>query len=168
MKIFIDAKSDDELVSDAYPMKLVDGFIYEFEAKMVTVGGDCGIANNDEDDGGLDDATEQKINIVHNHNLEKTTMDKKQYQTYIKSYMAYLLKRVKENGGDENAAKTAFTNFVKNVLTTFSEWDFYTSEHTMENYPEGMIIHNRFVSVSDTEEKIFFYYFKDALREEKC
>lgn len=51
-------------------MKVVDGFIYEFEAKMVTVGGDCGIANNDEDDGGLDDATEQKINIVHNHNLE--------------------------------------------------------------------------------------------------
>ena len=47
MLIFEDVISGDELLSDAYDVKLVDGAVYEADCAMVTVGnGDIDIGAN--------------------------------------------------------------------------------------------------------------------------
>ena len=80
MIIFEDVISGDELLSDAYDPKLVDGAVYEADCAMVTVGnGDIDIgANPSAEDGeeALEDGAETVNNVVYSFRLQPTVFDK--------------------------------------------------------------------------------------------
>ena len=79
MLIFEDVISGDELLSDAYDVKLVDGAVYEADCAMVTVGnGDIDIGANPsaEDGEALEDGAETVNNVVYSFRLQPTMFDK--------------------------------------------------------------------------------------------
>merc|ERR1711976_418990 len=130
MKVLKDIISGDELCSDSYTWKDVDGVVWEVEGKFITKeDGDYGIASNDEDGGGVEAQAERVINIVDAHKLCPTAFNKKSYMTYIKGYMKNLVTRLEKDHPDRvNAFKSGAQGFVKKVIGEFSEYDFYTGE----------------------------------------
>ena len=104
MLIFEDVISGDELLSDAYDVKLVDGAVYEADCAMVTVGnGDIDIgANPSAEDGeeALEDGAETVNNVVYSFRLQPTMFDKKSFTTYIKGYMKRIKAYLAENDPD--------------------------------------------------------------------
>ena len=173
MKIFLDITSGDELFSDALPLTLLNGIVYKVEGKYGLEGGDCGIASNEEEGGSLDDQAVRVINVVASHKLSETTLSKKDYMTYIKSYSAFLLAKFKEANASEadldakvKAFQTALGGFVKDVLGRFNDFVFYTGENASNyNFPETQLILSDF---SEDGMTPYFYFFKHGLREEKC
>ncbi|CUM68591.1 uncharacterized protein PRCAT00006318001 [Priceomyces carsonii] len=142
MIIYTDVISGDELLSDAYDVKEVGGAIYEADCAMVKVGGDnidIG-ANPSAEDAAedLDDNTETVNNIVYSFRLQQTQFDKKSFMTYIKGYMKRVKNYLAEHNPDEveNFEKGA-TTYVKKVIGSFNDWDFYTGE-SMD--PDGMVV----------------------------
>jgi len=172
MKIFLDITSGDELFSDALPVTLLKDIVYKVEGKYVLEGGDCGIASNEEDGGGVDDQAVRVVNVVTSHKLQETTLSKKDYMTYIKAYSAFLLNKFKEsNAGADLDAKvkvfqTALGAFVKDVLGRFDEFLFFTGENASNyTFSETQLVLSDFSADGLTP---YFYFFKHGLREEKC
>ena len=167
MIIYKDFFTGDELFSDVLPVKDL-GALYEVEGKNITVSGDCGIASNDE--AGLDDADQTVINVVHNHKLVKTTFSKPQFQSWVKGYMGKLLAKVKDEAhlpapytpAEVTAFQKGATDFVKQVLGNFKDYDFYMGESLSA---EGQII---IAGWSDDGLKPIFYFWKAGLLAEKC
>ena len=70
--------SEDELCSDSFPMKLVDGLVYEFKGKhvvrkegdIVLAGSNPSAEGEDADEGG-DENVERGIDFVLNHRLQE-------------------------------------------------------------------------------------------------
>jgi hypothetical protein len=86
-----DILTDDEIISDVYNLKEVDGVVYEADCKTIKVGGesfDTG-ANASAEEAGEDveDGVETKIDVVHSFRLSSTGFDKKGYLSYLKGYM---------------------------------------------------------------------------------
>ncbi|KAI1073349.1 translationally controlled tumor protein, partial [Whalleya microplaca] len=90
MIIFKDAISDykDELLSDSYPLKEVDGVAYEADCAMIEIGAvnvDTGAnASAEEADEGTEDAAQKVNNIVHSFRLQQTSFDKASYLSHLK------------------------------------------------------------------------------------
>ncbi|EGV61050.1 hypothetical protein PSN45_002041 [Yamadazyma tenuis] len=142
MIIYTDFISGDELLSDAYDVTLVDGVIYEADCDMVKVGGgdvDIG-ANPSAEDGGddLEEGVETVNNVVYSFRLQNTGFDKKSFLTYIKGYMKKVKAHLAEVNPDaiETFEKGA-TTYVKKVVSSFNDWEFYTGE-SMD--PDAMIV----------------------------
>ncbi|KAG9619624.1 hypothetical protein KCU64_g22130, partial [Aureobasidium melanogenum] len=98
MLIYKDVITGDEMISDSYDLKLVDGVVYEADCARITVGGDnidIGANPSAEDGGdeGADDQTTSVIDVVHSFRLNETSFDKKSYLGHLKQYM----KKVKES-----------------------------------------------------------------------
>lgn len=142
MIIFTDVISGDELLSDAYDSKLVDGVVFEANCDMIKVGDD------DVDIGGnpsAEDAEEEVEsgattvnNIVYSFRLQQTLFDKKSFLTYIKGYMKRIKAQLAESDPEaiETFEKGAQT-YIKKVIGSFGDWDFYTGE-SMD--PDAMVI----------------------------
>lgn len=142
MIIYKDIFSDDELLSDAYDAKLVDGVVYEADCAMVTVsGGDVDIgANPSAEDAAedLEDGAETVNNVVYSFRLQQTAFDKKSFVTFIKGYMKNVKKHLEEKDPEAVATfEKGAAGYVKKVIGSFNDWDFYTGE-SMD--PEGMIV----------------------------
>ncbi|GME92052.1 hypothetical protein B5S28_g855 [[Candida] boidinii] len=143
MIIFTDVISGDELLSDAYDVKLVDGVIYEADCQMVQVrqGADVDIgANPSEEDAEeeAEDGVETVNNVVYSFRLQQTQFDKKSFLIYIKGYMKKIKAYLAENRPEElEAFEKGATTYVKKVVSSFGDWDFYTSE-SMD--PDAMIV----------------------------
>lgn len=142
MIIFQDVISNDELLSDAYDVKLVDDAVYEADCAMVNVGnGDIDIgANPSAEDGeeALEDGSETVNNVVYSFRLQPTQFDKKSFTTYIKGYMKRVKAYLAEHNPDEvEVFEKGATKYVKKVLGSFNDWDFYTGE-SMD--PDAMIV----------------------------
>lgn len=142
MIIYNDIFSGDELLSDAYDLKLVDDVIYEGDCAMVKVGGDnidIG-ANPSAEDGGddLEDGAELVNNVVHSFRLQPTGFDKKSFVTYIKAYMKAVKGKLLESDPEAvSVFEKGAQAYVKKVIGSFKDWEFFTGE-SMD--PEGMII----------------------------
>lgn len=142
MIIYTDILSGDELLSDAYDLKEVDGVIYEADCDMIKVGGDnidIGANPSAEDgDEDLEDSTEMVNNIVHTFRLQQTAFDKKSFLTYIKGYMKQIKAKLQESNPDEVAVfEKGAQAYVKKVIGSFKDWEFFTGE-SMD--PDGMLV----------------------------
>ncbi|KAK6456374.1 translationally controlled tumor protein [Scheffersomyces xylosifermentans] len=142
MIIYTDVISGDELLSDAYDIKEVDGAIYEADCAMVTVGnGDIDIGGNPSAEDAaeeLEDGVETVNNVVYSFRLQQTSFDKKSFLTYIKGYMKRIKAHLAEKDPESvEAFEKGATAYVKKVVGSFNDWDFYTGE-SMD--PDGMVV----------------------------
>jgi len=177
MKIFKDLFSGDEVCSDIHPIKMVNPAVMCVRGKLQMVSNeidDSLIGGNksaeDADEGSADNAV-SVINIANAHQLTETGFkNKKEYMGYIKDYMKRLTTKLEgEKAGDIGDFKKGAQEFVKSVVDSFSDWQFFMSEKYGEGEDgEGMIILVKYEKKDgDEEEMPYFYYFKHGLIEEK-
>ncbi|KAF2642159.1 translationally controlled tumor-associated [Massarina eburnea CBS 473.64] len=145
MIIFTDLISGDEIISDVYDLKLVDGVAYEADCKKISVGvGDIDIGANASAEGGGDDDAEdgasQVIDVVHSFRLNETQFDKKSYLSHLKGYMKAVKAKLTEKGADAEEI-TAFEKgaaaFAKKIVANFKDYEFLIGE-SMD--PDGMVV----------------------------
>merc|ERR1712036_77406 len=136
MIIYKDILTDDEIISDVYDLKEIDGVVYEADCKMIKIGGesfDTGANASAEE--GTEDGVETKIDVVHSFRLQSTQFDKKGYLTYLKGYMKAVKAKLPE---DQHAAfEKGASGYAKKIVASFKDWEFYTGE-SMD--PDGMIV----------------------------
>jgi len=144
MIIFKDAITDDEIISDSYDLKEVDGVVYEVDCEMIVEGAvqvDTGAnASAEEDEEAVEDTAVKVNNVVHSFRLQSTSFDKKSYLTYLKGYMKAVKKFLQESGKPEDEVKefeTKASTFAKKVIGSFKDWEFYTGESMN---PDGMVV----------------------------
>ncbi|VEU24144.1 DEKNAAC105389 [Brettanomyces naardenensis] len=145
MLIYKDIFSDDELLSDAYDVtEVAGGAVVEANCQLVQVkdGADVDIGANPSAEAGEDDVddgtTETVNNVVYSFNLQPTTFDKKSFMVYIKSYMKKVKAYLNEHDPDQvEVFEKGATAYVKKVLKSFKDWEFYTGE-SMD--PDAMVV----------------------------
>jgi len=144
MIIYKDIITGDEIISDSYDLKEVDGVVYEVDCQMITLGAvdiDTGAnASAEEADEGVEDGAQQVNNVVYSFRLQSTSFDKKSYLSHLKTYM----KKVKETLKGKGASDETITEFekgaqsyAKKIVANFKDFDFYIGE-SMD--PDGMVI----------------------------
>jgi len=142
MLLYEDILTGDELFSDAFPLKEVDGIVYEVDCQMTTIkaGADIDIGANpsaEEQEEALEEGATQVNNVVHSFRLGSTTFDKKSYLTYLKGYM----KAVKDKLGETNPEQVqdfekGAAAYAKKIIGNFKDYEFYTGESMN---PDGMV-----------------------------
>ncbi|KAJ9134476.1 Translationally-controlled tumor protein [Pleurostoma richardsiae] len=145
MLIFKDIVSDDEIISDSYDLKEVDGIVYEVDCAMITEGAvdvDIGAnASAEEADEGLEDQAVKVNNVVYSFRLQSTQFDKKSYMTYLKGYMKAVKQALKDAGKSDEEVKafeTGASKYVKEkLIPNFKDFEFYTGESMN---PDGMVV----------------------------
>lgn len=143
MIIYTDIITGDELLSDAYSIKEVDGAVLEADCAMIKVGSGADIdigANPSAEDAAedVDDGEETVNNVIHSFGLKQTSFDKKSFLTYIKGYMKTVKAHLTEHKPDQvEAFEKGATSYVKKVVSTFKDWEFFTGE-SMD--PDAMIV----------------------------
>ncbi|KAI9721240.1 MAG: hypothetical protein M1812_002401 [Candelaria pacifica] len=145
MIIYKDILTGDEIISDTWNLKEIDGAVYEVDCKSVTKGIeniDTGAnASAEVADEALEDAPAQVIDVVDAFRLELTSKyDKKQFLTYLKGYMKRVKEAMKEKGADEATIKefeSGAQGYAKKILSNIKDFDFYTGS---SQDPDGMIV----------------------------
>jgi len=144
MIIFKDAITDDEIISDSYDIKEVDGVAYEVDCAMIVEGAveiDIGAnASAEEAEEGVEDTAVKVNNVVHSFRLQSTSFDKKSYLTYLKGYMKAVKKHLQDSGKSEAEVKdfeTKAQGFAKKIVANFKDYEFYTGESMN---PDGMVV----------------------------
>jgi len=142
MLLYTDIITGDEVFSDAYPMKLVEGIVYEVESSLITVkDGDVDIgANASAEEAGeaLEDGAKQVNNVAHSFRLQTTTFDKKSYLTYLKGYMKAIKTKLEETKPDEvTTFEKGAAAYAKKIVANFKDYEFYTTESMN---PDGMVL----------------------------
>jgi len=134
----------DELISDSFDLKEIDGVAYEADCAMITVGAvevNTGAnASAEEADEGTEDADVKVNNIVYTFRLQSTSFDKKSYLTYLKEYMGNVKKALTQKGASEDEVKDfqAKANaFAKKIIGNFKDYEFYIGESMN---PDGMVV----------------------------
>jgi len=181
MLIYKDVITGDELISDAYEMKEVEGgLLYEVECKMITIkkgGGDVNIGANasaEEAAEELDDSQERVIDAVHAFRLTTTPIvtDQdtfKHYMMVTKKGSGYL-KRIHSYLGESGAPKEEIKAFAAGAKRVYSGIKdripntnpvFYVGEGGADN---GMVVLLEWRNNETTPVLIFW---KHGLKAEK-
>jgi len=145
MIIFKDVLTGDEIISDSYDLKDVDGIVYEADCAMITEGGvqvDTGAnASAEEAEDQLDDTVQKVNNIVHSFRLQETQFDKKTYMAYLKGYMKAVKGALQEREApaeEIKAFESGAQKYVKEkLIPNFKDLEFFTGESMN---PDGMIV----------------------------
>ncbi|KAL2021018.1 hypothetical protein VTK56DRAFT_7673 [Thermocarpiscus australiensis] len=171
MIIFKDVFSnDDELLSDSYVIKEVDGVAFEVDCAMVdedtSVNVDIGAnPSAEEAEEALDEGGKTKvINMVRDFRLQQTSFDKKSYMVYLKGYMKNLTSKLKEQGkSDAEIAdfQKKANDFAKKILGKFGDWEFYMG-YSMN--PDGMVL---LLNYREDGVTPYFVLWKDGLEAHK-
>ncbi|KAF7937566.1 uncharacterized protein EAE98_001880 [Botrytis deweyae] len=144
MIIYKDVITGDEIISDSYDLKEVDGVVYEVNCSMITIGAvnvDTGAnASAEEAEEGTEDG-EQKVNdVVNSFRLNSTSFDKKSYLSHLKGYMKAVKAHLTKSGASEEEI-TKFEKgaaaYAKKIVGGFKDYDFYVGE-SMD--PDGMVV----------------------------
>jgi hypothetical protein len=137
-----DVITGDELISDSYNLKEVDGVVYEADCKKISVGGetfDTGAnASAEEAEEGTDDQVQQVIDVVHSFRLNETNFDKKSYLSHLKTYMKKVKESMKERGASDeevSAFEKGASAYAKKIVANFKDYEFLIGE-SMD--PDGM------------------------------
>lgn len=173
MKMFMDIFSGATLASDAYPHEeCFNGAAIKFTAKFVTKKDDLsGIPAGEGDEEHADAEGETVIDMVDTYNMHTVEgYTPKEWLAMVKPVMGKIMKRVKDEGKlDEDGMKAykkgcvEFVNFIKN---NFSDIQIYQGEIGDYAGEEQCFAYARSENEEDPLE-LSFYYFKDALKEEK-
>ncbi|KAF2744025.1 TCTP-domain-containing protein [Sporormia fimetaria CBS 119925] len=144
MIIYKDLITGDEIISDSYDLKEIDGVVYEADCKKITIGAEnIDIGANpsaEEADEGTDDQAQTVIDVVHSFRLNETSFDKKSYLTHLKSYMKKVKDGLKEKGASDEEITTfekGAQTFAKKIVGNFKDYEFLIGE-SMD--PDGMVI----------------------------
>ncbi|THV48804.1 hypothetical protein BGAL_0227g00150 [Botrytis galanthina] len=127
MIIFKDVITGDEIISDSYDLKEVDGIVYEVDCSMITIGAvtvDTGAnASAEEAEEGTEDADQKVNNIVNSFRYMKAV--KQHLQT--------------SGASDEEVTKfeKGAAAYAKKIVGGFKDYDFYVGE-SMD--PDGMVV----------------------------
>ncbi|KAG8681416.1 hypothetical protein FRC09_017505 [Ceratobasidium sp. 395] len=173
MLLYTDILTDDEMTSDAFPMKLVDDIVYEVDCAMIIVkDGDVDIVafstllganpSAEEQEEALADGAQQVNNVVHAQRLQSTTFDKKSYLTYLKGYMKAVKAKLAETNPDRvEAFEKGAAAYAKKIVANFKDFEFFTGE-TMN--PEGMVA---LLNYREDGVTPYLVFWKDGLKEVK-
>ncbi|AEO57532.1 hypothetical protein MYCTH_2315082 [Thermothelomyces thermophilus ATCC 42464] len=169
MIIYKDIISGDELFSDSFDVKEVDGVVYEVDGAFITVkkGADVDIGANpsaEEQDEGVEDGEERVINVVHSHLLQSTSFDKKSYLTHLKGYMKTVKTKLQEAGKSEEEVKdfeSKASAYAKKIVANFKDYEFFTGESMNI---DGMVV---LLNYREDGTTPYFTYWKHGLKEEK-
>ncbi|KAF2726104.1 microtubule/calcium-binding protein [Polychaeton citri CBS 116435] len=144
MIIYKDIITGDELISDSYDLKEIDGVVYEADCRKITVGGetfDTGAnASAEGGDEDAEDSAEQVIDVVYSFRLNQTQFDKKSYLSHLKGYMKKVKETMKEGGASDDAVKefeTKASGYAKKLIGNFKDYEFLIGE-SMD--PDGMVL----------------------------
>jgi len=180
MLIYKDIFTQDELCSDTFPVKVVDGIIIEFAGKQVTrKHGDVEIQgfNPSQEEGAVDEGSEEVVesgvDIILNHSLQDMTAvygDVKTFKEWVKEYLKKLVDHMKENGASDDSIKefkTKMQEWVGGLIKKdrFKNLAFYCGAG--ENAADGQLGILEYRTVED-EEKPVVMFVKAGLEEEKC
>ncbi|KAF9075756.1 translationally controlled tumor-associated [Rhodocollybia butyracea] len=168
MLLYSDILSEDEMFSDAFPVKEVDDIVYEVDCSLITVkaGADVDIGANpsaEDADEALEEGATQVNNVVYSFRLKQTSFDKKSFLTYLKAYMKAVKGRLQEKKPERvEAFEKGAAAFAKKIVAKFDDYEFYTGEGMN---PDGMV-----ALLNYREDGItpYFTFWKDGLKEIKC
>ncbi|KAF2764505.1 microtubule/calcium-binding protein [Teratosphaeria nubilosa] len=168
MIIYKDVITGDELISDSYDLKEIDGVIYEADCKKIAVGGetfDTGAnASAEEAEEGADDQVQQVIDVVHSFRLNETSFDKKSYLGHLKTYMKKVKEAIKARGGSEEEVaefEKGASSYAKKIVGNFKDYEFLIGE-SMD--PDGMVI---LLNYREDGVTPYVTIWKHGLKEEK-
>ncbi|KAK3082214.1 hypothetical protein LTS18_010631 [Coniosporium uncinatum] len=145
MIIYKDIITGDEIISDSYDLKEIDGTVYEADCKKITVGAeniDIGANPSAEggDDEGAEDGSQTVIDVVHSFRLNETSFDKKSYLSHLKGFMKKVKEAMKARGaGDDevSAFERGASAYAKKIVGNFKDYEFLIGE-SMD--PDGMVV----------------------------
>lgn len=179
MRVYFDVFSNDEMLSDSYPIVSIhNDVVLEVQGCWTTKGGekiDIGrseatyaIAGAERDEGGdeedkVEDVEERVIDIIDKFGLNPTQYTKKEYTVYIKAYMQKLKKHLAETNPERvDSFQKGASEFIKYVMSRFDEFKFYsgTSYDT-----EAMYVLS--IYKQDTDPAPVFYFFADGMRHQE-
>ncbi|KAK4026356.1 hypothetical protein OUZ56_015359 [Daphnia magna] len=171
MIIYKDIFNDDEMFSDSYPIKLVDGVLYEVTGKYVSrKAGEIVLAganpSAEEADEGSEEATESGCDIVLAHQLVECFAfgDKKGYTQYLKDYMKRLVAKLEETQPSEvETFKSNMSKVMKDLLGRFKDLQFFTGA---QMDVDGMVALMEYRDING-ESKPVMMFFKHGLIAEK-
>ncbi|KAF3771446.1 hypothetical protein M406DRAFT_77315 [Cryphonectria parasitica EP155] len=169
MIIFKDKITDDEMISDSYDLKEVDGIVYEADCAMIEEGvGDIDIGANASAEEAGDDLADEKVkvnNVVASFRLVSTQFDKKGFLGYLKAYMKAVKTKLQEEGKSDEEVKafeSGAQKFVKDkLLPNFKDFEFYTGESMN---PDGMVA---LLNYREDGVTPYFIFWKHGLSEMK-
>ncbi|KAK4545217.1 hypothetical protein LTR36_003396 [Oleoguttula mirabilis] len=169
MIIFKDILTGDELISDSYDLKEVDGAVYEADCRKITLGADnVDIGANPSaeggDDEGGDDTATTVIDIVHSFRMNETQFDKKAYLSHLKGYMKAVKEKMKERGAAEEDIKAfekGAQGYAKKIVGNFKDYEFLIGE-SMD--PDGMVV---LLNYREDGVTPYVTIWKHGLKEEK-
>jgi len=167
MLLYSDIIADDEMFSDAFPIKLVDDIVYEVDCQLITVkdGADIDIGANpsaEEQEEQLEEGAVQVNNVVHSFRLQQTSFDKKSFLTYLKGYMKAVKAKLEEVKPDRvEAFEKGAQVYAKKIVANFKDYEFYTGESMN---PEGMVA---LLNYREDGVTPYFTFWKDGLKEVK-
>ncbi|KAM3422866.1 hypothetical protein BST61_g348 [Cercospora zeina] len=169
MIIYKDIITGDELISDSYDLKEIDGVVYEADCKKITIGPvevNTGANASAEggDDEGADDQSKTEIDIVHSFRLNSTSFDKKGYLSHLKGYMKAVKEGMKKNGAsdeDVTAFEKGASAYAKKIVANFKDYEFYIGE-SMD--PDGAVV---LLNYREDGMTPFVTIWKHGLKEEK-
>jgi len=171
MKVFTDVFTNDELLSDSYPMKIVDDVYWEVEGKSITIshdidesliGGNKPPPGSEEEAPSVESSATKGINVVLNHKLVETPFDKNSFKDWIKTYSKKLKEYLQENAPERvQPFQTNMAKVAKEILSRFDEYRFYLGENMNI---DGLVILEFYKEDGITP---YFMYFKDGLNEVK-
>jgi len=97
------------------------------------------------------------------HKLCETAFAKKDFKVYMKDYLKKTIEHLKAEGKDDRipAFKKGAQAAMMEIMNTFKDWVLYTGE-SMD--PEGSLVFGNYREDGITP---YFWYFKDAMVEEK-
>jgi len=173
MKIYKCIVSGDELFTDALPVQKVDGF-YKVKGKFVTrsdavdeklLGANPSAEEASEQ---ADAASTSGINVVVDGRMTETGFgSKKEFTAYFKGFVKALLEKIKETQPERDVAQfqTSIQNAYKIAVGMYKDLQFFQGE-SMD--AEGCLALLKWETPEgETDEIPYFYFFEDAMKEEK-
>lgn len=180
MLIFKDAFTDDELCSDSFPMKLVDGIIWEFKGRQVVrkegeivLAGANPSAEGDVEEEDAEEHVERGIDFVLNHHLQEMNCyeDISVFKSYAKTFMKKVVELMQKNGKSEaeiNDFKKKIQTWIVSLLSKdrFKNLQFFIGEKMAEGGGDGQVCIVEYRDEPDGEVP-YLMLVKEALVEEK-